>query len=318
MNLRLRNGTLFAAMLVVVCATCVGQAAAATIVAPVTAFATSNFGPTRNNYSIENTIDQSGLSLDYVSGITDFNTFLASKPKHTSNANGNEWFSQDFSKPGKALSSRNDGLKSKSGRVSGNSQKAKTSLKKQQVSGFGNANSKRPAAKVGNKSKVPKSTAVSAASSTSAITSSPLLSITYGFSVLTSIDGFVLWNDEYAGIGTTELWSSIDGENYTLLSTITPKPSTFAPAGLVVPYLAQVFSFDPTLMLFFKLLVFDCPKPAANKDSYRGCGIGEVAFSSVPPSSNPDTVVPIPAALPLLASALGLFAWLGRRQKNRI
>lgn len=317
MNLRLRNGTLSAAMLVAVCATCAMQAAAATIVAPVTAFATSNFGPTRNDYSIENTIDQSGLSLDYVSGITDLNTYLASKPRHTSNANGNEWFSQDFSKAGKALSSRNDGLKTKSSSVSGNSKKA-TLLKKRQVGGFSNANSKRPAAKVSKKSKVSKSASVSAARSTSAITSSPLLSITYGFSALTSINGFVLWNEEFAGIGTTQLWSSIDGKNYTLLSTITPKPSTFAPAGRIVPYLAQVFSFDPTLMLYFKLLIFDCTKPAANKDSYRGCGIGEVAFSSAPPSSNPDPVVPVPAALPLFASAIGIFAWLRRRQANRI
>jgi hypothetical protein len=318
MNLRLRNGTLFATTLVVACATCVGQAAAATIVAPVTAFATSNFGPTRNDYSIENTIDQSGLSLDYVSGITDFDTYLASKPRHTSNANGNEWFSQDFSKPGKALSSGNVGLKSKSGRVSGNSQKANTSLKKQQVSGSGNTNSKRPAAKVSTKSKAPKSTAVSSASSTSAITSSPLLSITYGFSALTSIDGFVLWNDEYAGIGTTELWSSVDGEEYTLLSTIKPEPSKFAPPNTIVPYLAQVFSFDPTIMLFFKLMIYDCPKPSANRDSFRGCGIGEVAFSAVPSGPSQSPVVPVPAALPLLASAIGLFAWLGRRQQCRI
>jgi len=62
------------------------------------------------------------------------------------------------------------------------------------------------------------------------------------------------------------------------------------------------------------LLIYDCPKPSANHESYRGCGIGEVAFSSSPPSTTPE--VPVPAALPLLGSALGIFAWLGRRQKK--
>ena len=133
---------------------------------------------------------------------------------------------------------------------------------------------------------------------------------------MTSINGLVLWNEEYAGIGTTQLLSSINGEEYTLLSTITPKPSKFARLGEIFTYLAQVFSFDPTLMLFFKLLVYDCPKPSANHDSYRGCGIGEVAFSSAPRPPSNILPVPVPAALPLLGSALGIFAWLGRRQKK--
>ena len=325
MNHPLRNGTFFAATLVVAYATYVGQAAASTIVAPVTVFATSSFSPTRNDYSIENTIDQSGLSLKYVSGVTDFDSYLASKPKHTSNANGNEWFSQDFSKADPGLSARNNGQKLQGGKVaakatkSNASQKSNASHKKQLISDVRSA-----AGKVSKKNTVPKSSTVSGNSSTStststsAIANSPLVSITYGFGALTSIHGFVLWNEEFAGIGTTQLWSSIDGDNYTLLNTITPKPSIFAPAGKVVPYLAQVFSFDPTLMLFFKLLIYDCPKSPANKDSYRGCGIGEVAFSAVPGGPSQSPVVPVPAALPLLASALGLFAWLGRRQKNPI
>ena len=301
----LRVGTIAVAA---VGASCSSQSLASTIVAPVTAVATSQFiSSSGNNYSIINTINQSGLSLHYISGQTDFNSYLASKPKHTSNANGNEWFSQDFSKPGTAQRLKKHKLRV--GKVS----KSSTSQKNQKVSEFGIASGNNSARTANKKNKVTISDAGKVTSAN--ISSIPLVSITYGFSALTSINGFALWNEEFAGIGTTELLSSIDGITYTLLSTITPEPSKYAqPGGDVVPYLAQVFSFDLTTMLFFKLLIYDCPKPPANRESYRGCGIGEVAFSSSPPSSTP--AVPVPAALPLLGSALGIFAWLGRRQKK--
>lgn len=313
MNQFLRNGTFLAATLIVAYAVCAGQAAAATIVAPVSATASSIFVKPRSDYSIENTIDQSGLSLKYESGVTDFDDYLAGDPKHTSKANGTEWFSRDFSQASQGRPSRNISQKLKAGKVAGKSSKINTLRKNQQVSG---GRGQRSATKASKNSNVSEGNAVNA-SIASSITTSPLVTITYGFSELTLIDSFVLWNEEFAGIGLTQLWSSIDGEEYSLLSTIKPIPSRFAPDGKVVPYLAQVFSFDPTLMLFFKLLIFDCPKPSANTDSYRGCGIGEVAFSAVHQGPNQGPVVPVPAALPLLASALGLFAWLGRRQQNR-
>jgi len=43
--------------------------------------------------SITNTFDQSGLSSNYVSGVTDFDTYLASNPTHTVTFSGYEWFS---------------------------------------------------------------------------------------------------------------------------------------------------------------------------------------------------------------------------------
>lgn len=293
----------------VVCATWCGQAAASTIVAPVSAFATSNFDPNRDNYSIKNTINQAGLSRKYVSGVTDFDSYLAKKPQHTSNADGNEWFSQDFSKASRNLSSHKIGKNLKSGKAAKN-----LSSGKNQVSVYSGkaSNDQRYAVKASKAGK----RSDSSVSSASFVSGNPLLSITYGFNGPIAINGIILWNDEFAGIGRTELLSSMDGTTYTLLSTITPKPSKFAPAGKVVPYLAQVFSFDLTTMLFFKLLVYDCPGPPSKQSSYRGCGIGEVAFSSAPrrPVENTPTV-PIPAALPLLGSALGFFAWMGRRRK---
>jgi hypothetical protein len=243
---RLRLGFTLSAVLGVTIAACISQAKAATIVAPVTASAATTFiSSSGNDYSILNTIDQSGLSLGYVSGETDFSSYLAGNPTHTSRANGNEWFSRDYGT--RRLASQ---------------------------------------------------------------------TVTYGFSALTSIDAFALWNEEFAGIGTTQLLSSVDGHTYTSLGTVTPMRSTFAPGNTIIPYSAQVFSFDLTSMLFFRLVIANCPGPPSSQSSYRGCGIGEVAFSAVlrPVGNNP--IVPLPAALPLLASALGLFAWMGRRRKS--
>jgi hypothetical protein len=134
-----------------------------------------------------------------------------------------------------------------------------------------------------------------------------------------SINSFALWNDEFAGLGKTQLLSSVDGNSYTPLMTITPKASKFAPAGKVVPYLAQVFPFNLSDMLFFRLVIADCPGPPRRESSYRGCGIGEVAFSAIiPPVPDPAEIppVPLPATFPLLGSALGFFVWRGRRRKN--
>ena len=43
--------------------------------------------------SIIDTINQSGLSSNFISGVTDFDTYIASNPTHTFLFRGNEWFS---------------------------------------------------------------------------------------------------------------------------------------------------------------------------------------------------------------------------------
>ena len=150
------SGKALAAALAIACATYSGHSVAATIVAPVTASATSVFS-SGNAYAIKNTINQSGLSKKYVSGVTDFGSYLASKPQHTSSAIGTEWFSQDYDRRNLAIQT-----------------------------------------------------------------------VTYGFSALTSINGFALWNEEFAGIGTAQLLSSVDGITFTPLITIKPVASKFA------------------------------------------------------------------------------------------
>jgi hypothetical protein len=67
----------------------VSTAHAALIVSPSGASASSTFSA---SFDIGNTIDQSGLSTGFISGVTDFDTYLSGSPTHTSTASGNEWF----------------------------------------------------------------------------------------------------------------------------------------------------------------------------------------------------------------------------------
>lgn len=64
---------------------------AGTIWGAVDATASSEWGTT---YAAENTINQSGLSHNYISGVTDFDSFLAQGVMHELAAT-TEWFAQD-------------------------------------------------------------------------------------------------------------------------------------------------------------------------------------------------------------------------------
>lgn len=67
-----------------------GQTAhAGLITSAASATASSEFSGT---FDIGNTIDQSGLSSTYISGVTDFATYLGTNPTHTLIAANNEWF----------------------------------------------------------------------------------------------------------------------------------------------------------------------------------------------------------------------------------
>jgi hypothetical protein len=228
----------------VACAAYSSQTAASTIVAPINAVASTTFiSAQRNDYSILHTIDKSGLSAPYVSGVTDFDFYLADNPTHTSLADKNEWFSKDYSLEPGFISQ----------------------------------------------------------------------TVTYDFGALTSINGFALWNEEFAGIGNTQLWWAAADGVFTLFDTIFPADSAFGSPS----YSAEEFEFDNAIdMWFFRLVILDCPGPPSSASSNRLCGIGEIAFSADLGPKDSNSIVPLPAAFPLLASALGLFVWMGRRRKN--
>jgi len=65
-------------------------AQAGPIISPTGATASSTFNAT---YSIINTINHAGLLTNFVSGVTDFDAYLALTPQHTFLADNNEWFS---------------------------------------------------------------------------------------------------------------------------------------------------------------------------------------------------------------------------------
>jgi hypothetical protein len=65
-------------------------ASAGPIIAPLSAEVVSG-GPGFGD--LEDTFNQLGLSSNYVSGVTDFDAFLATDPTHTSEFPGFEWFS---------------------------------------------------------------------------------------------------------------------------------------------------------------------------------------------------------------------------------
>jgi hypothetical protein len=67
-----------------------GTAEAAPIIAPVSAVIDLG-GPGMG--SIDDTINQNGLSTGYTNGVTDFDTYLGGGPTHTDVFSGFEWFS---------------------------------------------------------------------------------------------------------------------------------------------------------------------------------------------------------------------------------
>src|ERR1700712_2317132 len=82
----IRRGVLLAAVSALIVAFSAAQGLGATVVG-----AAGVTGPTTvSNQPWSQTIDQSGLTVPYVSGVTDLQTYLASSPTHTgfNNASG--------------------------------------------------------------------------------------------------------------------------------------------------------------------------------------------------------------------------------------
>ncbi len=155
--------------------------------------------------SINDTFNQAGLSTGYTSGVTDFDTYIASDPIHTLLFAGNEWFSNE-----------------------------------------------------------PSTTA----------------QVTYDLGSAMGIDRLALWNEESSGIGSLDLLTSIDGITFSSLGTFIP-----VPAGAVVDYSAQVFSFGATNARYVRFAMSDCP---AGAGAFNSCAIGEVAFRSAAIGAIPE------------------------------
>ena len=199
--------------------------AAQQIVAPVSATINSG-GP--GSGSITDTINQNGLASGYVSGVTNFNTYIATNPQHSLAFAGNEWFSN--------------------------------------------------------------------AESTSA-------SVTYDLGSIFGIDALALWNEDFAGIGTLNMFGSTNGIFFAALLGVNPTD------GLNnANYGPQVFSFGAVNSRFLRFDMSNCPQAPGG---YNSCAIGEVAFRTAATGAVPE---PGPWAMMLLGFC-GMGLALRRRRR---
>ena len=131
--------------------------------------------------------------------------------------------------------------------------------------------------------------------------------VDYNLGSVYTIDRLALWNEEASGIGAFDILTSSDNITFSLLlAGLMPFNNP-----LTSDYSAEVFSFSSTLAQYIRFNITGCPQV----DSiFNGCAIGEVAFSV---NQGEVSTVPVPAALPLMASALGIFGLARRRNKSK-
>ena len=128
-------------------------------------------------------------------------------------------------------------------------------------------------------------------------------SVTYNLGSLMQINALALWNEESSGIGYLNLFSSVNGTNFTALSLgLTPFDNPVADYG------PEVFSFASTGMQYLRLDMDRCPQ--ADPGQYTACAIGEVAFRTA------GTTVPEPSTYVLMAAGLAGLGVVARRRRS--
>lgn len=80
------------ASLTAVTALAAGAAQAGTITSP-TAILQNTAGVFTSGAEVQNAFNGSGLSVGFTSGVTDFDSYIAANPTHTTSFSGKEWFS---------------------------------------------------------------------------------------------------------------------------------------------------------------------------------------------------------------------------------
>lgn len=177
---------------------------------------------------ITQTLDQSGLITPYVSGVTNFNTYIATNPQHSFVFSGNEWFAN--------------------------------------------------------------------AGSTSA-------SVTYDLGAILGIDALALWNEDFSGIATLNLFGSTDGVLFAALLGVNP-----ADGVNNLDYGPQVFSFGAVDTRYLRFDITNCPQQPSGYDS---CAIGEVAFRTAATGA-----VPEPATWAMMLLGFGGIGYSMRRRRK--
>lgn len=129
--------------------------------------------------------------------------------------------------------------------------------------------------------------------------------VTYDLGSSIGIDKLALWNDEFSGIGSLDLFVSNDGMNFSSLALdLTPTNNP-----MNADYVADVFSFGAVSARYIRFAMSGCPQ--ADPGNFPSCAIGEVAFSAADVG-----MVPEPGTYALmLAGLLAVGVACRRRQR---
>lgn len=135
--------------------------------------------------------------------------------------------------------------------------------------------------------------------------------VTYDLGAVKSVGRLALWNEESSGIGSLDLYGSVDGTSFFSLALgLVPTDNPLDGPASSVFYGADVFDFGYQSMRYVRFAMSDCPQD--DPGTYQGCAIGEVAFAE-----GSAVVTPEPASAALVLTGLLGFA-VARRRKDDI
>lgn len=118
------------------------------------------------------------------------------------------------------------------------------------------------------------------------------------------IDKLAFWNEEAGGVGTLNVFGSVDNVSFFALAlNLTP---TNASQG--ADYYANVYAFAPTAARYVLLDMHGCPNPNGN---WNGCTLGEVAFET----AVIESTTPEPASMVLMFTGLAGIGAVVRRRR---
>lgn len=137
--------------------------------------------------------------------------------------------------------------------------------------------------------------------------------ITFDLGRSFTIDGFALWAD-WQGVGQTVGQFTLAASDSATFAASTPLGSFVASdgpgSGNAASNFGQVFRFAPTAASFVQMDIL------GNTGSTLVVGFGEAAFRIADGTSPPSTVIPVPAALPLLAAGIAMLGAAARATRR--